>query len=154
VIHRTHESGLVLAEQSGDWAALERELKRRDPLLSLEGLIAPKWGRLLWRVRREAGPGRPETVFFWMNTTTGEPYPLSSGLLDEFDRQDKNNTRRDYKDEDELEERRQAERARQLERDNEGIYDNWAFRHGRPVLPRSQSLRMSRDKRRAKGEKI
>ena len=82
----------------------------------------------------------------------GEPYPLSSALLDLVDRLDRN-SRGAYQGEDELDLERQAEIARQLERDNEALADDWIPRHGRPVLHRSQSLRMARDKRRAKGEK-
>jgi hypothetical protein len=48
---------------------------------------------------------------------------------------------------------RKARLARQLERNNEALADDWNPKHGRPVLPRGQSLRLARDKRRAKGEK-
>ena len=153
MIHRSLESGLVLAEHSPDVADLERELRRRDPLLSLQGWPSTAHGRILWRVVRDAGPDRdPETVYVWQNDLTGEPYPLSSGILDGLDRHDRNNTRRDYKDEDQLERERQADRVKQQQRDDEALADDWIPKHGRPVLPRGVWLRMSRDKRRAKGE--
>jgi len=146
-------NGLVLAEHGMDAADIERELRKRDPLLSLQGWPSLKHGCILWRVVRDAGPDRPpERVYRWQSES-GEPYPLSSGLLDGFDRHDRNNSRRDYKSDDEYERERQAELMRQQERDDEAIADDWSFKHGRPLLPRSQSLRIARDKRRAQGEK-
>jgi hypothetical protein len=143
---------LLVAELGMDGTGLERELRKRDPLLSLQGWPSATHGCILWRVVREAGPDRPpETVVVWQSES-GEPYPLSSGLLDLVDRLDRN-TRHRHADEDELERARRKERDKQLERDNEALADDWNFRHGRPVLPRSQSLRMARDKRRGRGEK-
>ena len=143
---------LLVAELGMDGGALERELRRRDPLLSLQGWPSATHGCILWRVVRESGPDRPpETVAVWQSES-GEPYPLSSGLLDLVDRLDRNSRHR-HVDDDEFERRRVAARDRQVERDNEALRNDWNPRHGRPVLPRSQSLRMARDKRRAKGEK-
>ena len=152
MIHRTLESGLLLAEHGTDGVALERELRKRDPLLSLQGWPSAEHLCIVWRVVRDAGSERdPETVCVWQSES-GEPYPLSSGLLDLVDRLDRN-TRHVHVGADEANERRRLEIARQLERDNEALRDDWDFKHGRPVLPRSQALRISRDKRRAKGEK-
>jgi hypothetical protein len=145
--------GLLVAELGMDGTSLERELRKRDPLLSLQGWPSVEHGCILWRVVRDAGPDRPpETVAVW-RSASGEPYPLSSGLLDEVDRLDRNSRHR-HRDEDELEAVRRRERDKQLERDNEALVDDWHPRHGRPVLPRGQWLRMSRDKRRARGERI
>jgi hypothetical protein len=143
---------LLVAELGMDGGALERELRRRDPLLSLQGWPSATHGCILWRVVRESGPDRPpETVAVWQSES-GEPYPLSSGLLDLVDRLDRNSRHR-HAGEDELERQRQVSRDRQVERENEALRDDWNPKHGRPLLPRSQSLRMARDKRRAKGEK-
>jgi hypothetical protein len=152
VIHRSLESGLVLAEQGMDGAALERELRKRDPLLALQGFYSPAHGAVVWRVVREAGAAGPETVCVWQSES-GEPYPLSSGLLDLVDRLDRN-TRHGHHGEDELNAARNRELDRQVERDRQAIVDDHLFKHGRPLLPRSQSLRMSRDKQRAKGRKV
>jgi len=152
MIHRSLENGLVLAEHGMDGAAVERELKRRDPLLTLQGWPSTEHGCIVWRVVRDAGLGRgPETVCVWQSES-GTPYPLSSGLLALVDRLDRN-TRHAHVDEDELERARVAARARQTARDNEALADDWNPRHGRPVLPRSVGLRIARDRRRAKGEK-
>jgi hypothetical protein len=40
------------------------------------------------------------------------------------------------------------------EAEMEALRTDWEPTHGRPVLPRSTSLRMSRDKKRARGEKV
>jgi len=151
VIQRSLASGLVLAEQGMDGAALERELKRRDPLLALQGFLSLEHGAVVWRVVREAGAAGPETVCVWQSES-GEPYPLSSGLLSLVDRLDRN-SRGVYAGEDDLERARKIARDRQIARDNEALADDWYPRHGRPVLPRGQGLRMASDRRRAKGEK-
>src|SRR5215831_14902672 len=113
-----------------DGTSLERELRKRDPLLSLQGWPSLEHRCILWRVVRDAGPDRPpETVAVWQSER-GEPYPLSSGLLDLVDRLDRN-ARGSYASEDELEWARQHKIARQLERDNEALADDWNPRHGR-----------------------
>jgi len=151
VIHRSLASGLVLAEHGMDGAALERELRKRDPLLALQGYLSLEHGAVVWRVVREAGAAGPETVCVWQSES-GEPYPLSSGLLSLVDRLDRN-SRGSYASEDQLERASKIARDRQIARDNEALADDWNPKHGRPLLPRSRSLRMARDKRRAKGEK-
>lgn len=154
LVERTLDSGLIVAQDvGGDHASLERELRRRDPELSLQGWPSQTHDCIVWKVVRYAGPDRPpDTVCVWMSER-GEPYPLSSGLLDMVDRLDRN-TRARYRGEDDLNAERERERRKQLDRDNEGIHENTTFKHGRPVLPRSQSLRISRDKQRAKGKKV
>jgi hypothetical protein len=152
LIERTLDSGLIVAE-GGDHASIERELRKRDGHLSLQGWPSETHGCILWKVVRYAGPDRPpDTVCVWMSER-GEPYPLSSGILDMVDRLDRN-TRHQHRTEDDLNAARERERQKDLERASEGIRDNTTFKHGRPVLPRSQSLRMARDKQRAKGKKV
>jgi hypothetical protein len=153
LVERTLDSGLIVAQYGDDHASIERELKKRDPDLTLQGWPSQSLGVILWKVVRYAGPDRPpDTVCVWQSQG-GDPYPLSSGILDMVDQLDKN-LRHHYADEDERNAQRKRERVKQTVRDNEGIVDNTTFKHGRPVLPRSQSLRMSRDKQRAKGKKV
>jgi hypothetical protein len=152
LIERTLDTGLIVQEYGMDYASIERALKRRDPLLSLQGWPSQAHGCLIWKVVRDAGSERPpDTVCVWQSDR-GEPYPLSSGILDMVDRLDKN-TRHEHVSEDELNARRAREAAKQADRDREALIDDHLFKHGIPVLPRSQSLRMARDKRRARGEK-
>lgn len=151
LIERTLDSGLILQEYGQDHASIERALKKRDSLLSLQGWPSQKHGCIIWKVVREAPVGPPDTVCVWQSER-GEPYPLSSAILDLVDRLDKN-TRSTYRSEDELNAELAQERAKQQARDNEAMQGDHIFLHGRPVLPRSQALRMSRDRRRARGEK-
>lgn len=150
-VERTHGSGIVLANEAMDAAALERQLKKRDPLLALQGWPSETHRTLLWKVVRHSPDRPPETVCVWQSDR-GEPYPLSSALLDLVDTLDRN-SRTTYLSDDERNARHRAQIARNAERDNEAIVNDTTFRHGRPLIPRSQSLRMSRDKRRNRGEK-
>lgn len=137
-----------------DGAAIDRALKQRDRDLSLQGWPSVTHGCVLWKVVRYAGPDRPpETVCVWQSER-GEPYPLSSGLLDLVDRLDKN-SRATYLSEDQLEAKRRADNARARATEGEDLAADYAARAKRdPVLHRSQSLRMSRDKQRARGKKV
>ena len=68
LVERTLDSGLVLQEYGQDHASLERELKRRDPLLSLQGWPSATHGCIVWKVVRYAGPDRPpDTVAVWQS---------------------------------------------------------------------------------------
>lgn len=146
------ESGLILARETSDAPALERALKQIDRDLSLQG-----WPRVdgptLWKVVRYCGPDRPpETIASWINDQ-GDPMPLTEGLLDLVRRLDRN-SRGDYVDPDEKNRRLKDLLDKEWDRDAEAIQQDWLMPHGRPVLPRSQSLRRSRDKQRAKGKKV
>ena len=136
-----------------DGAAVERALKQLDPDLSLQGWPSQSLGCILWKVVRYAGPDRPpETVCVWQSDR-GEPYPLSSGILDMVRQLDKN-TRATYLSDTARDRLRAEELAKDKQRDSEDLADDWTAKHGRPVLPRSQSLRLARDKQRARGKKV
>lgn len=146
------ESGLILAREEMGGPALERALKQIDLDLALQAWPRPD-GPPLWKVVRYAGPDRPpETIASWVDER-GEPLPLTEGLLDVVRRLDRN-SRGEYVDPEEKNRRFRELVERDWERDTEAARDDWNFKHGRPVLPRSQSLRMSRDKQRAKGKKV
>lgn len=154
LVERTLDSGLIVTE-GADHAAIERELRKRDRDLSLQGWPSQTQGCILWKVVRYAGPDRPpDTVCVWQSDR-GEPFPLSSGILDLVDRLDRN-TRHHYADEDERNARLKRERAKQTDRDNEALRDDYKTVMGAGhagLLPRGQSLRRARDKRRNRGEK-
>lgn len=146
------ESGLVLARERSDSATLERQLKQIDRELALQAWPSLD-GPPTWKVVRYCGPDRPpETICSWV-TGEGDPLPLTEGILDMVRQLDRN-TRSDYDDADARNEKFKAKLAKQTERDEEALIGDWRFPHGRPVLPRSQSLRRSRDKRRAEGDKV
>lgn len=155
LVERTLDTGLILQEYGQDHASLERELKKRDRDLSLQGWPSQTHGCILWKVVRYAGPDRPlDTVAVWQSDR-GEPFPLSSGILDLVDRLDKN-SRHHYADEDERNEGRRREREKQNARDREALLSDYKTVMGpghAGLLPRGQSLRRARDKRRNRGEK-
>lgn len=149
-VERTLESGLIVTQYGGDHASLERELKRRYRDLSLVGEFSKAHGCIIWKVKLNL-PDRPwETVYTWMSER-GEPYPLSSGILDGFDRHDKNSRHR-HVDEDEINANLKREIAKQGARDAEAIVDDNTFKHGRPVLPRTPGLVASRRRNRREGK--
>lgn len=82
--HRSTSSGLVLAEEAMDEAALSRALKqiRPDVTLQKRPVDEAKGGTLVYKVVHvESG-----LVMFTWTDAHGRPLPLSSGLLDEFQR--------------------------------------------------------------------
>jgi hypothetical protein len=146
------DSGLILAEEASDAAAVERQLKQID-----RGLALQAWPRRdgppIWRVVLHfAGDRPPETIASWVDRR-GEPLPLSERLVDLVRSLDKN-SRVEFVDADGKNQQFDKERERNNDRDTEALISEWRFPHGRPVLPRSQSLRLARDKRRAKGKKV
>jgi hypothetical protein len=84
----------------------------------------------------------------------GDPYPLSSGLVEKVKEMDRNSRAR-HLDDVAANAIRQAEIDRKLERDSEALRSDYLPLEGRsPVLHRGESLRRARDKRRARGEKV
>jgi hypothetical protein len=88
LVSRTHDSGLLLVEQSQEEAALRRDLKRLDDRLRLlqPAHVCPGTPTGYWRVVRVVSDDRPAApVLTWMDAL-GEPLPLTSGILDEVNR--------------------------------------------------------------------
>lgn len=149
--------GLLVAEHGADAVSVERALKDHDRSLLLipPGVqFADRPQRNGWRVYRKAGGDRPpEFLCFW-GDDHANPYPLSHGLVDLVKQMDRN-TRARYLDDIAANAIRQAEIDKRVERDNEALKDDYLPMEGRsPVLHRGQGLRRSRDKRRARGEKV
>jgi len=138
------ESGLLLARESPDGPALERELQSWDRELQLQGFLQPD-GPILWKVVRQG-----ETVYSHVDERM-QPLPLSWRLLDEVRRLDRNQ-RGGHLDENARETIRQAELEKQVVRDNEALADDWNPKHGRPVLPRGRPLQLSRQRARRDGK--
>lgn len=84
LVQRRTGSGLVLAEQAQDEAAVTRALKQIDRRLFLwppDGLSP------YYRVVESRGDDREaEIICTWMDDATLAPLPLSSGLIDRVDR--------------------------------------------------------------------
>jgi hypothetical protein len=143
------ESGLLVAENaSADERAVARALRDHDPDLRLvpQSRVGDRIG---YSVYRYAGSDRPaEFLLFWGNTASGEPYPLSSRLLDEVKRLDRNSRGAgDYVDVDERNARAKAELREHADKQGEELFDDWRKREGRSaLLPRGVSLRRARSK--------
>ena len=145
VYHRT-DSGLVLAEHGQDEAAVARALKEHDRDLRLVPQRSDAYGHIYYSVYRYAGSERDaEFVCAWQNES-GEPRPLSFGLVDLVKQLDKN-TRSRYLSDDERNTRKREREAKQEERDREALISDWQTREGRSaVLPRGAHLRQARSR--------
>lgn len=75
-------SGLIVPAGSHE-ASVQAALKAHDPALMLDYAIDPAWGRQVWQVlRRVTSQGQVEVVCRWRDPVSGEPLPLSHGLVD------------------------------------------------------------------------
>ena len=81
---RTSPSGLILAEQAQDERAIGRALQqiRPDAVLQVRPRDEEKGGVLVYKVVHVPSG---QVMFTWMDSH-GNPLPLSSGLIDEFQR--------------------------------------------------------------------
>jgi hypothetical protein len=146
-------SGLVVASHGSDEASVARALKQHDHALRLVRQGDPHTGVVRWCVYAYQGPDREAVcVTAWVNDA-GDPLPLSHALVDRVISQDKN-SRAERVGEDELNRRAAEARQRQWEDDIDALETDWRTPHGRPILHRGVGLRMARDKRRARGEKV
>lgn len=84
MLTRQHSSGLIVAEQAADERAIGRALQqiRPDAALQVRPRDEEKGGVLVYKVVHvDSG----QVMFTWMDDY-GNPLPLSSGLIDEFQR--------------------------------------------------------------------
>jgi hypothetical protein len=146
LVYSRTDSGLLVAEEgASDEKAVGRLLRDYDSDLRLVPATFHD-GRLGYKVYRYAGPDRPaEFICYWGNEE-GEPYPLSSRLLDKVRELDRN-SRAPYLSEDELNARAQEKRERQIRQDAEDLVDDVATTAGvMPCFHRGAHLRRSRAK--------
>lgn len=88
LVYDHHPSGLVVANQAADEASVRRALKQFDGRLMLDYAIDPEWGRVVWQVLCKTGSTTPPMVVCrWRDERTGEPLPLSHGLVEKAKRQ-------------------------------------------------------------------
>lgn len=147
------DSGLILAQQSMDAAAIERALKRKDPDLELQGWPDQEQDTIVWKVVRAVPDRPPETICVWQSDR-GEIYPLSSGILDMVDRLDKN-TRSVYLDEDTLNTQKAEREKKATDQATDDLIADWEGRDrtGRiHVFPRSPAFAAARRRGRKKGQ--
>ena len=153
IVFSQSDSGLVIASEGADEATCRAALKQHDPDLCLVPQDSDAFGRRIYKVYRRVNNERSEFVCFWGNPDTLEPYPLSvTGLLEMVKSQDKTGRNVEVSLA-ERERRAAAERYRDGRRDLDAIVEEFDGKiEGKKSspLPRSQSLRMMRDRVRAR----
>lgn len=138
LVYERQGNGLLVARDTApsDEKAVARQLRDYDPDLRLvpQGVVGRQ---IAYKVYRYAGSDRPaEFICFWGDAAIGEPYPLSSGLLDRVRELDRNSRAR-YASAEELNEKRRAELERHRDSLSEDVYDDLKRMPGRlAVIPR------------------
>lgn len=145
-------SGLILREEAGDAAAISRALRKMDPELRLQPEFSQTLEQTVWKVYRYNGD-RPMQFVLAFTNERGEPYPLSSRLIDMVAGQDKN-SRHATVDEDERNAKQREQRDRDWAREQEALKDDVLTVAGAGhsgVLHRSPGLVAARRRQRRKG---
>lgn len=143
-------SGLLLPEGTEE-AAVRDLLQKHDRNLRLTKQIDMTWGRWVYMVSVQVSPDRVERLLSWRDEN-GCPLPLSSAIVDRAQMLDRN-TVGGPENEDEANRALLERRRRESREWGEEIASEFGKRiDGRfsSPLPRSQSLRMARDKQRAR----
>lgn len=156
LVYSRTDGGLVVASHGADEAAVAAALKRHDPMLELSRQADPEYGCWAWTVLRRTPTGGVEAVVHWREGGHGQPYPLSMRLVDEVQKHDRG-TRGRVETIAEAEEKHRAETEKDYRRDMDEIVREFGPKlDGKRYVPqpRSQRLRMGRDKRRARGENV
>lgn len=151
-------SGLLVAGQAAAPDHVRKQLRQIRDDLRLGVEVDEHWGCYVFKVLSYQGESTAAVwLFDWrqdMEDPSSAPLPLSSGILTEAASR-LLDSRRQFEDPHRANlAREERERVERVERYADGFRE--AFRRGRrsPVLHRSQSLRMARDKQRARGEKL
>jgi len=154
LVYSRSDSGLVVAEHGADESAVARALREHDRELRLVRQPSDTFECLVWKVYRSAGSERPAEFICAWTDRSGAPLPLSHRLVDMVKGLDRG-SRAPHMDADALNAQRRERAEKDVKRHNQDLIDDHLPRVGRnPVLHRGQSLRMARDKQRAKGRKV
>lgn len=132
-VYSKTESGLLVPDQAaGDEKAIARLLREYDADLRL----VPQAGG--YRVYRYAGSNRPSEFILYWGDNQGNPYPLSSRILDEVRKLDRN-SRTPYLSVDALDEQRKAKQEKDIDDATKDLSDDWKSIHGR--IPHMAGMR-------------
>jgi hypothetical protein len=147
---------LYVVEGAKDKNEIQRELKKIDPRLFLEKQITFEQ-EAVWCVVVDVGSGEPPMTILEFRDEIGKPIPdLSYRIVESMQKMERDGERLAAKVI--KQNRAKIDRARADARAHwEEIGKDFEKRMSptrSAVLPRSQALRRSRDKRRNKGEKI
>ena len=156
-MYSTRNAGsLAVVENTVDRRRIERELRGLDPQLFLDAEIDLRH-RFVWTVKYHVGSEHPpHLVFEWRDQKTNEPLPLTMGIVDRVKRLE-GAGHTVFREVSEHNRRLVAEREARSDQAYTDITNDMEprMRDTRSaVLHRGVGLRMSRDKRRARGEKV
>ncbi len=154
LVYQRADSGLVVASHGAGEAAVARALREFDDDLRLVKQYSDENQRQVWKVFVYRGPDTPAVFLTGWWDEHGVPFPELTMLLVEKVKRLHKNSRAPGVDIDKENAVFTQARRRQERQDDADIADDWMFKHGRPVLHRGQHLRVSRDKRRARGENV
>lgn len=143
---REHESGLVLAEEAWDETRLSHALKQIRPDVALQKRPRDEGKGGTW-VYKVVHIPTGEVMFTWMDER-GNPLPLSSGLVDEFQRHQVG-ARNGPIDADEANRRHLEQLDRQQADRAEAVWDDWRprLRDGRVQVSMAPSVKRRRGRR-------
>src|SRR6266498_675093 len=147
--------GLLLPEGALE-ASVAQQLRNLDPDLRLVPQNSDAYGRRVYKVYKYMGSERPAQFILMWGDENGNPFPLSSQLVEEVKRHDRNQRGHDTLiDEDAWNPRLEAERRKQAEEEIMEIgreYEKRISGKSYAVLPRSPSLAAARRRQRRKNK--
>ena len=123
----TRTSGGLLVPEGALEAAVSRQLQELDPDLRLVPQDSDVYGQRIYKVYKYMGSERPALFVLLWGDGHGNPYPLSSALVEEVKRHDRN-MRGVLLDPDEHNRRLKEERYRDLASDLDELgaeYDSY-----------------------------
>lgn len=150
---------LAVVEQTQERKAVERELRSLDRNLFLDPEVAfDRNGEreFVWTVKEHIGSERPPHLVLEWRDAGGRPLPLTYGIIDAV-RQTEGKGETIFTEISEHNERLRRERAARAEEAHEEIMRDMVPRlydTRSAILHRGVHLRMSRDKRRARGWRV
>jgi hypothetical protein len=86
----TRTSGGLLVPEGALEAAVSRQLRELDPDLRLVPQDSDAYGQRIYKVYKFMGPDRPAAFILMWGDWNGNPFPLSSALVEEVKRHDRN----------------------------------------------------------------
>lgn len=154
-MYSTYRYGaLDVVETPKDKNAIQHAIRQIDDRLFIE-MQRTLRGEDVWCVVCPVGSDRPPITILEWRDENDEPIPhLASGLINRVERMERDGKRLSA-----AVMKANSDLIETQRRDTTGAYrdivhDMQAREHRSAVLPRSQSLRMSRDKERARGKKV
>ena len=152
---RELRGGLLLAEETAAPEAIRKALKRIDPALILGQEVDHAWSMWLWRILYRRPDRSAVWLFDWrenMEDPQSRPRPLSFAIVEEAASRQRGSRRPTF-DPLAFNDQLQKEHDEHSIEEALGVAEEVRRRPRSPVQ-RSQGLRRSRDKARARGENV